>query len=123
MFYKIGKFHIGTKLKAQPREESRLNDILIPEGCCEEERLEQIKTGCFRGSITDLFVNDSDCVTEGLIDLSARFATRFIELDKMATCDQNWRPVRKVKLEYVSKVKSYAPHVYHYVFDIAFHFE
>ena len=82
-----------------------------------------MKTGSLEGSKTDLFVNDSDCDTLGLIDLSARFASRFIELDEVDTSDQEWRPVRKVKLEYVSKVKSYAPHVYHYVLDIAFHFE
>ena len=68
---------------------------LIDTDCCEEERLRQSSPP----------TEDTEGEEDGLTDLANRFIERM--------------GIEKGHLVLASKVKSYAPHVYHYVFDIA----
>ena len=78
---------------------------LIGFDCCEEKRR--------RGEISSQVAIESETVDTDLFNLANEFG------HKIKKCRND---ILKIKLLEISKVKSYAPHVYHFVFDFALYF-
>jgi len=79
---------------------------LIDSNCCEQQRISKT---IFSKPDIEFIHNISD---ENLKELVERLAERL----------QSYSAISSIQLLYSSKVKSYAPHIYHYVFDFELSF-